>query len=326
MDYKINFNEWGSMFSIPASLVDNHIKICSDSQLKVILYILSHSNTQLKIEDISEYLSINENEVENAISFWIDRNILYTDEVLPIKNETTEVKPSKPVKKVTTITKPDSRYISNILRTDKNLALLLDEAQNVLKKTLSPSDMSTLVYLYDSHGLPCDVLILLMHYCSSVNKANIRQIEKIGLLWSEEQIYSLEAAEEKIKIMTDTDTAWNKVSKCFGIKNISKPTKNQLRFANTWINEWNFSMQMINEAYERCVDKKSVYDMSYINAILKRWNEKGIKTLEQLKKSEENGNFKKSKNSKKNKGSVYDPKKATYDLSKYENKSIFDED
>ena len=39
---------------------------------------------------------------------------------------------------------------------------------------------------------------------------------------------------------------------------------------------------MIIEAYERCVKIKGDYNISYINAILKRWHEKGIKSLDEL--------------------------------------------
>lgn len=323
MEYNINFNEWGSMFSVPSSIVSKHLKLCSETQLKVILYILFNSNKKPTTEEISNELSINENEVENAISFWIDRKVLYTNEVPKEAEEKTSTK--KTVKKIKTINKPDSHFVSRILKEDKNLAALMDEAQTVLKKTLSPSDMATLVFLYDSHGLPCEVLTLLLHYCSSIGKCNISQIEKIGLQWSEEEIYTLKQAEEKIKDMSRLDNAWHKVSKCFGIKNVGRPTKTQIKYASLWINDWNFSTSMISEAYDRCIDKKGSFDMAYINGILKRWYDKGVKTLDAAKKLDEE---KKSKgNSKKSgKTSVFSSDSATYNLSDYEKKSIFDED
>ena len=43
MSYHINLGQWNSVFAVPASLVDQHIKLASEAQLKVLLYILRHS-------------------------------------------------------------------------------------------------------------------------------------------------------------------------------------------------------------------------------------------------------------------------------------------
>ena len=327
MEYKINYNEWGSLFSLPASVVDKHIKLCSETQIKVLLYIMRNSQTLPSQKEISQALSVSEDEADNAVSFWIERNILYTDVIREPEKE--QIKP-KERPKVKRILRPDSHYVAKKLKEDRDLRDLLDEAQQVFNKTLSPNDISTLVYLSDSLGLPYAVIVMILHYCRDIDRCNISYVEKIGKEWSDEEIFDLASAEEKIKEMTDRNEAWNTVSRLFGLKTVSRPSKNQVRYAYVWLFEWNMGKDLISEAYDRCMDVKGAFDMTYINGILRKWNEKSIRTVEQLKSEESKKQTKKKSDSKNGtkskKGSVYSSDTASYDLDDYEKKSIFDED
>ena len=207
---------------------------------------------------------------------------------------------------------------------DSNLVGLLDEAQTVLGKPLSPGDTATLVMLYSTFGLPCEVLALLINYVASGSSASIRAVEKLGIAWSDQGIDSVEAAEKEIERMTASRKAWGRVSSLLGIRNIGKPTKSQQEHAYCWTVTWGFNDEMIVEAYERCVNTKGEYNIKYINAILKRWFEKRIFSLDELEKSESAG--KKAVKSKPSpKGSVFSADNASFDLTKYENQSLFDD-
>lgn len=77
--------------------------------------------------------------------------------------------------------------------------MLVEETQTTLGKVLSNSDIATLLMLKDTCGLPLDVIFMLIHYCASIDKGNIRTIENIGIQWANDGVYSLEAADNKIK-------------------------------------------------------------------------------------------------------------------------------
>ena len=83
---------------------------------------------------------------------------------------------------------------------------------------------------------------------------------------------------------------------------------------------------MITEAYERCVNTKGEYNIRYINAILQKWNDKDIRSLDQLRE-EESASRKQAKAKKTNnpKGSVFSVENASFDVTKYENNSLFDD-
>ena len=100
--------------------------------------------------------------------------------------------------------KPDFVFTAQRLAVDEELKMLVEETQTTLGKVLSNSDIATLLMLKDTCGLPLDVIFMLIHYCASIDKGNIRTIENIGIQWANDGVYSLEAADNKIKQIQKT--------------------------------------------------------------------------------------------------------------------------
>lgn len=341
MSYSIDFGGWGSIFAVPASVVDKGLKLASEAQLKVILYMLRHSGESLSAESIGKELSLHSEDVKDAVCYWEDFGIVAINNnavTIPVKktesvseevaaSDATDVQTSdnlnlitdKP-RPVSRATKPEPAYVAKRLRADKNIVLLMDEAQRILSKVLSNSDTATLLMLHDTDGLPIEVILMLMEHCVQIGKGNMRYIERTGIQWGSEGITTITLAEEKIKRYSESTGAWGIVSVVFGVHLSGTPSKKQLEFADRWVNEWKFSEDMLRLAYERCLDTKGEMNLSYINGILKRWHEQGfVKTDDVLK-----ADMASSKSISKNKT---ESKKdgASYNIEEYENRSIFDD-
>lgn len=334
MNYKINLGAWGSVFAVPTELVDSHLKIATESQLKVLLYILRNSEAENSLESISKAVSVHPDEVKNAVDFWVSRGLVTTNGdalSVPVAENSepehsavpdTYVKPINKPRAVSRSQRPDPTFVARRLAENAELSQLMDEAQIALSKPLSSGDTATLVMLHDTDGLPCDVLVLLINYCVSIGKGNMRAIERMGTQWGAEEIYTLELAEQKIIRLSQSSNAWTKVSKVFGIRNIGSPTKTQLAYADTWVNEWKFSDDMLLEAYERCVNQKGEFNIKYINGILSKWYASSIFNLDDLKKSDESGS-KSKKNKKSDAGSLNELD--DYDIMMFKNKSLYND-
>lgn len=338
MSYQINLGQWNSIFAVPSSVVDKHIKIASEAQLKVLLYLLRHADESISDESLSQALRLSEDEINNAVSFWIERGVFVENNQVLTPAAAVENAPTapqsnasqeKPQKTHTTVSRarrPDSAFVAKLLKEDSYLAGLLEEAQTVLKKPLSSGDTATLVMLYDTFGLPCEVIAMLLNYLASIGSANMRAVERYGIRWSDDGIKTVDDAEREIGRMTSSREAWGRVSSLLGIRNVGNPTKSQLENADRWLNTWKFSDEMITEAYERCVNTKGEYNISYINGILRKWNDKGIRSLDQLREEESAVRSKpKAAKGKNGKGSVFSVDGASFDVSKYENNSLFDD-
>ena len=334
MSYKINLGGWNSIFAVPSEVVDKHIRLASESQLKVLLYMLRHSDKSIDDESLSSALKISAEEVENALMFWIERGLFVKDsgELTPSGKKTAEPDPTaepQPAKKpartaMSRAQRPDHAYASKLIEEDPCLSGLFDHMQTVLKKPISPGDSDTVVMLYTTFGLPCDVIAMMITYLDSIGSADMRAIERMGIRWSDSGIKTAEDAEKEIERLVSSKEAWGRVSSLLGIKNVGHPTKSQTEHADRWLNTWRFSDEMIQEAYERCVNTKGEYNIRYINAILQKWHEKGIKSMDALNAYEASQTSKKKKYPDK-KGTMFSLEGASFDISRYENDTLFDD-
>ena len=327
------------MFVVPSSVVDKGLKLASESQIKVLLYVLRHCGEKLTDELVSSALGIHSDDIKDAIEYWCDKGLLIMagDELVMPENIRTDnlsdeneselsdpfVPDTKPVEKARPVSrpqKPEQSYVRQRIAGDSDVATLINEASNILGKLLSQPDMATLVMLHDTDGLPVDVILMLITHCVEIGKGNMRYIEKTGISWAHEGIVTFNLAEEKIRSYSEFTSAWNTVAAVFGIKLSGSPTQKQLEFANRWVNVWRFSEDMLRLAYERCVDAKGEMKVSYINGKLKRWNDMSLKRTEDVLKADAANAGKKRTNSAKASGTS-----PSYDIDAYERKSIFDD-
>lgn len=319
MSINIDLGAWNSIFAVPSKVVDEGLKFSDGVKLKVLLFVLRNAGRSVDDTEISKATGVNVTDIPEALDYWVSMGVFNRIEntFTPVKNNEkfvptpqtpaqTEQTPQpvqavqEPVKQETeqppkenaeepqkhfTATrpqKPDFVFTAQRLAVDEELKMLVEETQTTLGKVLSNSDIATLLMLKDTCGLPLDVIFMLIHYCASIDKGNIRTIENIGIQWANDGVYSLEAADNKIKQIQKTTANFSIVSKAFGLKNVGSPTKKQLEYGDKWVSEWKFSPEMLREAYERCVDTKGTMNLRYIDGILKRWNASNLHTLDEL--------------------------------------------
>ncbi len=281
MDYILNNMAFTSSFLVPAAVSDQHLKLASGNQIKVLLYFLRNVSGGAEVSDISAFLKLPEEEVKDALQFWAQAGILVSIGA-PVNEVKREEKP-KVAKPVTV--KPTREEISAIAFTDEKLSFLLGEAEMKLARTLRGNEMQTLAWLYLDHGMDVSIILMLVEYAVSEGKTTIAFIESIALSWLEAGVTTLTDAEEQIEARTKKKTAWGMVEAAFGIEH-RMPSDKELEYANTWVIEWGFSREMLKEAYNRCVDAKAKLDMRYINGILSRWFKDGVKTVEATRETE----------------------------------------
>ncbi len=292
MSVRINLGKWGSVFAVPSCVVDEHIKIAGPSQLKVLLFLLRNSHKSYTYKEIGDALMIHESDVKDCVKFWSEREVIceVKGEFVPgkasDKKTSPERKSSVPAKKtvVTRPVKPDIITAAQIINSDDNLKALLSEVEASLAKPLSSGGTSVIVMLYDTCGLPAEVIVMLVNYCVSLGKKDMRTIERIGVKWADEGIDTIEAADNKIAANKRSSDNWSRIKYVFGLSNAGSPTAKQLEFADRWIGEWHFSDEMLRIAYETNVDNTGKMSLPYINKILKRWNDEGIYNPEDIEK------------------------------------------
>lgn len=292
MNYTINPNEYFNMFACPKSVVDEHLKLCNEVQLKVLISLLSGKG----IEEIADALSMTLTDIKDALDFWVNRGVVNNCEIKVELNDDPVKTEAQVTKKVAIKQKPNSHSVALRCNEDERLKAMLSETQRMLGRLISPAETSTLIWLHDDQGLEPAVILMAVQYAAAEGIKGFSYIEKMCIGWANDGVCNVKDAEEKLKILFLQKSAWGVVESAFGIPH-RKPTKRENEYSDTWINKWNFKKNMIEIAYEKCIDATGKLSFNYINKILQKWKENGIfepDKIENDKKSEQNRNSKTS--------------------------------
>lgn len=330
MNFSINLGDWNSVFAVPSSVVDKHIKLAGSAQLKVLLWMLRHAGEPCAPEDIAAALSMDSMDVKDAMQYWVETGLIAMNgqsltpaaesEPVTAEEQEQESMPAAPVAAPTKVhvpTRPqkaDSAFVALRIGQSEEIAFLMQEAEQILARPISNGDAATLLMLHDDYGLPSDVILMMMQYAASVGKANIRYIEKMGMGWADEEIDTHEKAEQKLRDLDERGRAWRVVEQACGIEHRS-PSGEEAEAAQRWVCVWKFDAGMIREAYERCVNATGKRKTKYMNSILERWRAAGIGNLAQARNEREPAGKAKSGGK----------KQSTYDLDAYESMNMLDE-
>lgn len=269
-DFKFNMD----FVPVPKDFIENIMPSSNAAYVTVYLYImlLASTNTSLSTADIAKRLGLIESDVVNAIKYWTDKGIISTtsDTVIIKKSADEEIPPQT--------TKKSIEEISDIISTNAALSDLCSIAQEILGKTLANNDMQTLYWFYDQLSFSPEVITMLLEYCVSMDKRNMKYIEKVAITWHENNIRTMDEAQAYITGASKTDEFVASLRRVFGIAD-RKLSKTETQFLTAWRDELKMSADMVALAYEYCIIATGKLAFPYINSILKRWAEKGITTI-----------------------------------------------
>ena len=275
MAYKVNFATFAGAFNVPKEVAQS-LKLTNEKQLKVVLYILANLSEEISAPKISEKLSIPQPDVDEALDYWVQNGVLVGEkEVKPVAAETAK-------KVVLNNARPSRGDVARRGLEDKNLSMLLSEAQLKFGRNLKTNESAGLVWIYDDLGLSVPVVLLLLQYALSEGSLNITFLEKTAAKWAERGIDDVIKAEKYITDEANKKLAWRRVEKAFGIEH-RKPSQKESDLAALWLGEWGLSEELLNAAYDECVNQKSKFNMSYTAKILENWHKDGIKTAADIK-------------------------------------------
>ena len=276
MGYYINPAAFSAVFTVPAEVADRHLKLAKDGHIKALLYIMRNMSSGIDAAVLADKCGITEYEANEALLYWADAGILIPDNPQPAAEK---IKPAA-VKKQE---KPARGDVARRGAEDGKIKYLLQETQMRFGRNLKSNETSTLVWLYDDQGMDVSLILMIVQYAAAHNKANMRFIESTAVDWLDRGIDTVSAADEELRKIAMGEEAWRIVSAVFGLER-RKPSKKETELSLKWINEWKISKEMLEAAYDACVDAKSKFSFAYVAKIIESWHEKGYKKPEDIEK------------------------------------------
>ena len=318
MKYYFDCDKWGSVFSVPSCVANNCLKLCDGAFLKVLIYALAQNSHELEGGQIASACGVSESVVDDAFKYWQSCGVLSSGEIKPAAPAAAAPK-TEQVGTVRAID-PTAANVGNKLairytnseilektKNDKDLAHLLSEIQSVLKRTINSTEQGELIALYEYYGFTVPSILLTAQYCFMIEKTRIAYLVQIMKSWYEKDITTYDKIEKEIIRASAARDYQNRVLKAFGI--VTKPTPTQVEYIKSW-QEMGFTIEMLEIAYNKCMDNTNKLNFKYINTILTNWASKSISTPAQV--NEEDSKFKSRK------ADTSSTKSTSYDLDEFE--------
>lgn len=292
MEYKLSFGNYAGIFALPDEAADKYINEASLSDLKVLIYVFRHSGEPLNSGEACKALETDSKQLKSSLEFWSKRNIIKCkagrESADAAKSEQEKTRLQTAAHRALDIpVQYGQEEIAKKAQGNEEIKFLLEAAAGSLGRLISPAECSILIYLYEGAGLPADVIMMIISYCVSAGKGNIRYIEKMALGWAEEGIDTHEKAESKICRLEAKRSFEGKVRTVMGIQDRAFSTE-ELQHIGRWC-EWNIPLDLVKLAYDISVSNTGKLSFAYMNKILSTWHEKGYKTVEQARNENRRG-------------------------------------
>lgn len=315
-------SENGETFSsISNFFIDYHMTQANGEFVKIYLYMvrLLQSNHSISIQDIADHFQCTQKDICRAIRYWVDRDLLrleynQNNELIgitimnlmpPEQPEESDAnsgldllhqpEPSVKVYPIPQTRKPEpamskmpeepipskktySASQLHALEKDTEMENILYQFEMYCGHTPTPSEFQTLLYIYEQLHFPAELLEYLIEYCASLEHTSHRYMEKVAIDWFTREIQTAEQAKQETAAYHALNAA---ISKELGLSRVLTPT--ELRYINTWKNDYAFQQDIIIEACQRASADNKI-NFRYINGILTNWHECNVTCLDDIKK------------------------------------------
>lgn len=164
----------------------------------------------------------------------------------------------------------------------RDVERLFSRAEKTLGKLLSYNDMNVIFGFHDWLRLPIEVIEYLLTYCEENEHRSLRYIEKCAMDWADHDIKDLEAA---LTYVQNFNRDYREIMRHLGLSGYPTPTHR--KYMKKWLHEWNFPLELITEACDRCVEQIAKPNFKYIDKILADRQKRGILTLEDVAAADE---------------------------------------
>ena len=172
--------------------------------------------------------------------------------------------------------------------TDSSFRSLCGEIQRLMGRTLNTEELKILLGFVRYLGLPADVIAVLVCYCKDrarqrggLRNPSLRTIEKEAYAWAERGIDTMEEAAAFITAQNVKNSRMSRLMAMLQIRGRSL-TAAEERYASAWL-DMGFDDEAMEMAYERTCLNTGGLSWAYMNKILQRWSDAGLKTAEAIR-------------------------------------------
>ena len=284
--------------------IDQHMPKANGEFVKVYLFLLRHIDdldSIISVPAIADRLNNTETDIIRAIKYWENQGLisLVRDSDENIVNlefsptpvfqqndrviETISVTPTSiaPVPPTPQPPIPFEPYKAK--KSAEELKTVLHVTEMYLGKPISSTEAESIIYLYEDLDMSSDLIEYLVGTCVDSGNKSLAYINKVALDWHDKGIRTVKEARIESR---KYNKIYSTVINALGIINRGL-TKQEMNYIDKWTNQYNFGVEIIEEACNKTIEKTSQPRFKYLDSILKSWYNSGVSSLEDVYKLDE---------------------------------------
>lgn len=157
----------------------------------------------------------------------------------------------------------------------------VDEAQKAMGKIFNKNEVGKLIGMTEQLGFEPEAVLAILSYCVRLDKKSLSYAEKVAISFHDEDIFTAEEIHARIDYLEKRNSVVEKVRGLFGFGGRSLTTTEKKLFAS-WAEDFGYSFEIIEKAYEITVDTIHEPAPKYTNGILKKWHENGLSDIREI--------------------------------------------
>ncbi len=164
---------------------------------------------------------------------------------------------------------------------------LCDYFESQLGRFLNRRELETLLNVYQTLGLPPEVLTLLMGDCAQRGRLTAREVEKQAYRWYDLGLDNFDAACSYLERQRRRQTRGAKVLSLFGIHD-RLPGESEQKYIDQW-EEMGFSDDLLAKAYDATLLGTGRMSWPYLHKVLCAWQQQGFRTARDVETGDRKG-------------------------------------
>ncbi len=278
---KLEQNSKSILFSetvIPDIFFSEYLSLLSGDYLKIYMYIvfLSKYSKEIKIHDLSKKLNIPLKSVQEGFKFLEDNKLITKKTTGYILTDLQELTLHNLYTPNLTLSKEKIEKTSK----SKSRAKAIEHINNTyFQGIMGPSWYNDIDLWFTKYNFEEQVMIALFDYCYNKSAMHKNYIQTVAEAWSLNKIITWNDLDSYYNKQERINTFKKSIAKKLG--KYSGLTQYEEAYIENWVFNYGYDMPIIEMALKKTTLKQNP-TFEYVNTIISDWNERNLKTPDEI--------------------------------------------
>ena len=280
---KLERNDLPMIFSnteLPDVFFTEYLSQANGSYIKIYLYIvfLSKYGKDVKVNDLSKKLNIDFKTIQEGIKYWEDLGVITKKNTGYIINNLQEIELHKLYKPKVALSADDLKKNAE----NQYRAGAIESINNqFFQGLMSPSWYSDIDLWFKKYDFDETVMISLFQYCYNKGALHRNYIQAVADNWHKNNVKNMNDLDNLFQKQDKLNILYKAITKKLGY------TRTLTEYEKAYINKWNidygYSLEIIEIALKKSTTKVNA-TFSYYDKLISDWNDRGLKTADEIQK------------------------------------------